>query len=43
MSYVAGRPSGWPRRLSSSFAQAARAAFLLDVRSLVAWLTPVAL
>ena len=27
VSYVAGRPSGWPRRLSCSFAQAARAAF----------------
>ena len=42
-SYVAGLRSRWPRRLSSSFAQAARGAFLLGVRNLVTWLTPMAL
>ena len=36
VSYLAGRPSGWQRRVSSSFAQAARAAFPFAPEALMA-------
>lgn len=41
VSNVAGRPSGWPRRVSSSFVRAAYAASPHCVQTLDAWLGPV--